>query len=48
MVIDENPILPTEQKQVGFNITNGAVQIPKLYYHAELKYGLEINIWESL
>lgn len=48
IVIDENPVLPTEEKQVGFNITNGEVQIPKLDYPAELKYGLEINIWESL
>ena len=42
IVIDENPTLPTEEKQVGFNITNGAVQIPKLNYPPELKYGLEI------
>ena len=42
IVIDENPTLPTEEKQVGFNITNGAVQIPKLVYPPELKYGLEI------
>lgn len=42
IVIDENPTLPTDEKQVTFNISNGVVNIPKLNYPPELKYGLEI------
>lgn len=42
IVIDENPTLPTDEKQVTFNILNGVVNMSKLDYPQELKYGLEI------
>lgn len=42
IVIDENPTLPTDTKQVKFNISNGVVNMPELDYPPELKYGLEI------
>ena len=42
IVIDENLTLPTDKKQVNFNISNGVVNMPELDYPPELKYGLEI------